>query len=228
MRDFKHALSAVQKDIAGAAETAGRNAENVHLLAVSKRHPISAIRALASVGQRAFGENYVSEAVDKIESTRDMALEWHFIGPIQSNKTAAIAQHFDWVHSIAREKVLRRLNHQRPDGLAPLNCCLQIHIGGEASKSGAPADLAATLLAAAEELPRLRLRGLMCIPPASNDVAEQRGWFAELRELFDQLCAAGYDLDTLSMGMSNDLVAAVAEGATIVRVGTALFGPRPQ
>jgi len=182
---------------------------------------------MAQLGVRRFGENYLQEALQKIEALADLDLEWHFIGPIQSNKTRAIAEHFDWVHSVDRLKIARRLNEQRPAALAPLNVCLQLNVSAEQSKSGAePAQLAA-LAAEVAALPRLRLRGLMAIPAATEDVARQRAAFRCMGEAQAQLQAAGLELDTLSMGMSGDLEAAIAEGATLVRIGTALFGPRP-
>jgi hypothetical protein len=196
------------------------------LLAVSKTWPAAAVREAAAAGQRAFGENYVQEGVDKIEALRELGLEWHFIGPLQSNKTRLVASAFDWVHSIDRLKIAERLSAQRDVHLAPLNVCLQVNVSGEESKSGvAPGEVAA-LAQAVADLPRLRLRGLMCIPEPTGDVTLLRARFALLRELQAQLIAAGLSLDTLSMGMSHDIEPAVAEGATIVRVGTAIFGER--
>ena len=228
MPDLIHNLDAVHQRIALAAQVAGRDPRSVRLLAVSKTFPAEDVRAAHAAGQRAFGENYVQEAITKIESLADLRadLEWHFIGPLQSNKTKPVAQHFDWVHSIDRLKIAERLSEQRPDGLVPLNVCLQVNASGEASKSGvAPAE-ALELARAIAALSRLRLRGLMSIPEPAGSVEEQRAPHRLLRELFEQLRADGLELDTLSMGMSGDLEAAVIEGATIVRVGTAIFGAR--
>jgi hypothetical protein len=225
-------LQEVHARIARAAETAQRAPDSVRLLAVSKTFPADDVRAAFAAGQRAFGENYVQESLSKIEALADLrsALEWHFIGPLQSNKTRPVAEHFDWVHSVDRLKIAQRLSEQRPDGLPPLNVCLQINVSGEASKSGvAPAE-APALARAIAALPRLRLRGLMSIPEPAGDLQAQRAPHRTLRTLFDTLVAEGLDegveLDTLSMGMSSDLEAAVLEGATIVRIGTAIFGKR--
>jgi len=219
-------LHAVQVRIAGAVSEAGRDATAVSLLAVSKTFDAALVRDLAACGQREFGENYVQEALDKQAALRDLSLIWHFIGPIQSNKTRAISEHFSWVHSVDRLKIAERLSAQRPAGLSPLQVCIEINVSGEASKGGvAPAELP-TLAEAVSKLPGLRLRGLMAIPAPSPDVLAQRAAFRQVREQFDALRARGYALDTLSMGMSGDLEAAILEGATIVRVGTALFGER--
>jgi pyridoxal phosphate enzyme (YggS family) len=200
------------------------------LLAVSKTFGADAVIAAADAGQRAFGENYLQEALDKIAVVRqlrpDLLLEWHFIGPIQSNKTRQIAEHFDWVHSVEREKIAQRLSDQRPAALPPLNICLQVNISGEASKSGVAPDEVLALAHAVAALPRLRLRGLMAIPEPAADFEQQRLPLRRLRELAATLQRAGVAIDTLSMGMSADMAAAVAEGATIVRVGTAIFGAR--
>lgn len=182
---------------------------------------------LHQAGQRAFGENQAQEALEKIQMLAHLDLEWHFIGPIQSNKTASIAEHFAWVHSADRAKILRRLSSQRPAELDPLQVCLQVKLADEEAKSGARVEDVAELVTLGSELPNIRIRGLMTLPPASSDPATQRHWFRQLSELQANLNAAGHDLDTLSMGMTNDLEAAVAEGATVVRIGTALFGPRP-
>jgi pyridoxal phosphate enzyme (YggS family) len=198
----------------------------VTLVAVSKTRPATAIRSAYEEGQRDFGENYLQEALEKIAAFPGEALVWHFIGPIQSNKTRAIAEHFDWVHSVDRLKLARRLNDQRPPDMPPLNVCLQVNISGEASKSGVEPEALAALATSVAELPRLRLRGLMAIPAASDDPEQQRRPFRALREALERLRADGLALDTLSMGMTNDLEAAIAEGATLVRVGTAIFGPR--
>ncbi|MES1943401.1 alanine racemase domain-containing protein [Salinisphaera sp. PC39] len=220
-------LERVRTRIIEAAHAAGRPPDGIRLVAVSKTRPADDIAAAAEAGQRDFGENYLQEALPKIEALRGRDLTWHFIGPIQSNKTRDIAAAFDWVHSVDRFKIARRLSDQRPDDLPPLEVCLQVNIDDQASKSGvAPAD-ALELARAVAGFPRLRLRGLMAIPAPSEDPAAQRAPFAALRRLRDELNAAGLSLDTLSMGMTGDLEAAVAEGATIVRVGTAVFGERP-
>ncbi|MBL8435804.1 MAG: YggS family pyridoxal phosphate-dependent enzyme [Zoogloea sp.] len=212
--------------IARAAEAAGRNAAEVRLLAVSKTWPADSVREAAAAGQRAFGENYVQEGAEKVDALAALGLEWHFIGPLQSNKTRLVANRFAWVHSIDRLKIAERLSAQRDAHLPPLELCIQVNVSGEASKSGvAPAELPA-LAHAVAGLPRLRLRGLMAIPEPTSDVALQRARFAALRELRDRLNAGGLALDTLSMGMSDDLEAAIAEGSTMVRVGTAIFGSR--
>ena len=212
--------------IAGAARAAGRPADEVRLLAVSKTWPAEAVRSAAAAGQQAFGENYVQEGVAKVEALAGLGLEWHFIGPLQSNKTRLVANHFAWVHSIDRLRIAQRLSEQRDVHLPPLQVCLQVNVSGEDSKSGvAPDELPALALAVAA-LPRLRLRGLMAIPEPTSDTALQRRRFAQLRQLCDALAAQGLVLDTLSMGMSDDLEAAIAEGSTMVRVGTAIFGAR--
>lgn len=223
-------LQAVRDAIAQAALEAQRTPEDVTLLAVSKTFGADAVLDAMRAGQAAFGENYLQEALDKIAAVKlaqpQGAPVWHFIGPIQSNKTRPIAEHFDWVHTVEREKIAARLSEQRPPGLPDLNICLQVNISGEASKSGVtPAELPA-LAHAVAQLPRLRLRGLMAIPEPETELALQRAAFAQLRALYEQLKAEGLALDTLSMGMSADLRAAVLEGATIVRVGSAIFGSR--
>lgn len=216
-------IATVQQRICDAARKIGRDPADVGLLAVSKTKPAALIREAHAAGLRDFGENYLQESLDKQAQLQDLDLVWHFIGPIQSNKTRPIAEHFDWVHSVDRLKIAERLSAQRPTDLPPLNVCLQVNVSGEASKSGcAPEDLA-ELAQAVSRLPNLRLRGLMAIPEPSDDPARQREPFAHLRELRDSL---GLELDTLSMGMSHDLEAAIAEGATWVRIGTALFGAR--
>ncbi len=219
-------LLAVRARIEAATQAAGRDPAGVALLAVSKTWPAEAVRAAAAAGQRAFGENYVQEGVDKAEALRALGLEWHFIGPLQSNKTRPIANAFDWVHSIDRLKIAERLSAQRDVHLPALNVCIQVNVSGEDSKSGVAPDAVAALAQAVAALPRLRLRGLMCIPEPSADVALLRARFALLRRLRDELLGAGLVLDTLSMGMSHDIEPAIAEGATIVRVGTAIFGER--
>jgi pyridoxal phosphate enzyme (YggS family) len=195
-------------------------------MAVSKTFPADAVRAAHAAGQREFGENYVQEGVEKITTLSALPLVWHFIGPIQSNKTRSIAEHFHWVHSVAREKIALRLSQARPQTLGPLDICLQVNISGEASKSGVPPEEVLALAEAVRVLPQLRLRGLMAVPEPSDDAQQQRLRFRALRILLEQLNASGFGLDTLSMGMSQDLEAAVMEGATIVRVGTAIFGER--
>jgi PLP dependent protein len=219
-------LQAVQARIRDAAALAGRSPESIRLLAVSKTWPLSSVLEAADAGQRAFGENYVQEGIDKVTATAGQALEWHFIGPLQSNKSRAVAEHFDWVHSIDRLKIAERISAQRPANLPPLQVCVQVNVSGEASKSGcAPAETLA-LCQAVAALPGLKLRGLMAIPEPTDDPAAQHAPFRQVREIFEHIRAAGLPLDTLSMGMSHDLEAAVAEGATIVRIGTAIFGER--
>ena len=230
MSTIEQNLQAVRESIAQAAADAQRAPADVTLLAVSKTFGADAVLDAMRAGQAAFGENYLQEALDKIASVKlaqpQGAPVWHFIGPIQSNKTRPIAEHFDWVHTVEREKIAARLSEQRPAGLPDLNICLQVNISGEASKSGVtPAELPA-LAHAVAQLPRLRLRGLMAIPEPETELALQRAAFAQLRALYEQLKAEGLALDTLSMGMSADLRAAVLEGATIVRVGSAIFGSR--
>lgn len=219
-------IQQVRARIAAACAAAGRPVNSVTLLAVSKLQPVQAIRDARACGLLDFGENYVQEGLDKICALGDAALRWHLIGPLQSNKTRAVAEHFHWVHGIDRLKIAQRLSEQRPAGYPPLQVCLQVNTSGEASKHGvAPSEVPA-LAHAVADLPRLRLRGLMSIPaPASTEQARREPHRA-LRGLWETLRAQGLDLDTLSMGMSDDLEAAIAEGATIVRVGTALFGPR--
>lgn len=207
---------------------AAQKADNqtVTLIAVTKSQHIDYIKESIKAGQRIFGENYVQEAVDKIKALQDYDLEWHFIGPIQSNKTKPIAEHFDWVQSVDRLKIAERLNDARPADRPRLNICLQVNVSGEASKSGVTPDEVAELARQVASLPRLHLRGLMAIPEAIHDEAEQRKAFRVMKNLFEQLKQQGYALDTLSMGMSGDFKAAIAEGATHVRVGSALFGER--
>ncbi|MBI4192736.1 MAG: YggS family pyridoxal phosphate-dependent enzyme [Betaproteobacteria bacterium] len=219
-------LQAVKQRIATAALACGRNPADIGLIAVSKTFGADTVAAAHACGQHAFGENHVQEALGKIAALHHLPLQWHYIGPIQSNKTRPIAEHFDWVHSIDRVKIAARLSAARPAGLAPLQVCIQVNIGDESTKSGVAPGEALALGRAVGALPRLRLRGLMAIPPASGDHAQQRRHFARLRRLKDDLVAAGVSLDTLSMGMSADLEAAIAEGATLVRVGTAIFGER--
>jgi pyridoxal phosphate enzyme (YggS family) len=209
--------------IDAAAQAANREKSAVGLLAVSKTKPAEAIREAFSAGLRDFGENYLQEALEKQQQLNDLPLVWHFIGPIQSNKTRPIAEHFDWVHSVDRLKIAERLSAQRPAGLPALNICLQVNVSAEDSKSGCSPDEIYTLAHAVTQLPNLRLRGLMAIPEPTDDPVLQREAFAKLRRLQETL---NLPLDTLSMGMSHDLEAAIAEGATWVRIGTALFGAR--
>ncbi|ODC05515.1 YggS family pyridoxal phosphate enzyme [Terasakiispira papahanaumokuakeensis] len=219
----------VRAEIAHAARDAGRSEDDVMLLAVSKRHPAESIREAYDAGARHFGENYLQEALDKQAQLTDLPLHWHFIGPLQSNKTREVAEHFEWVHSVDRFKLARRLSEQRPEHLPPLNICLQVNVSGESSKSGVSPTEVEPLAEAVMELPHIRLRGLMCIPAPETDVERQRRPFdmlaEQLRMLRHQHPQA--ELDTLSMGMSGDLPAAIAAGSTLVRVGTGIFGPRP-
>lgn len=219
-------LQAVKMAVVRAARAAGRGGDEVRLLAVSKTFAAEAVREAYHAGQLAFGENYLQEALDKVEALRDLPLEWHFIGPVQSNKTRPIAEHFAWVHSVDRLKIAERLSAQRPPGLPPLNICLEVNVSGEASKSGVAAAELLPLARAVAALPRIRLRGLMAIPAPADDEAAQRRPFAQLRHLLEDLQRQGLPLDTLSMGMSHDFAAAIREGATIVRIGTAIFGAR--
>jgi pyridoxal phosphate enzyme (YggS family) len=202
----------------------------VQLLAVSKTFGPEAVREAHAAGQRAFGENYVQEALSKIEALADLRreLEWHCIGPLQSNKTRPVAEHFDWVHSVDRLKIAQRLSEQRPAGLPPLQVCLQVNVDGGANKSGVPPGEALALAGAVAELPRLRLRGIMAIPEPAPDFVAQRALFMRAAAVFDQIRSTGIAIDTLSLGMSADLEAAIAAGSTMVRVGTAIFGGRPQ
>ena len=219
-------IADVRERTTAAAAGAGRSVDCVTILAVSKGHPAATLRAAAAAGLSAFGESYLQEALPKMAELQDLPLSWHFIGRLQSNKTRPVAEHFDWVHGVERLKVAQRLAEQRPYHAPALNVCLQVNIAGEDSKGGAaPAELP-QLAAAVAALPRLKLRGLMCLPPEESAPARQRVWFAKLRGLLEALQAQGLALDTLSMGMSGDFEAAVAEGATIVRIGTALLGPR--
>lgn len=223
-------LQAVAARIGGAARAAGRDPSSVRLLAVSKTVPAAAIEEAYAAGQRSFGENYVQEALDKKTaldgSGISSRIEWHLIGPLQSNKTRAAAQCFDWVHTIEREKVARRLSEARDPQASPLNILIQVNISGESTKSGVPPAEVASLARLVTQLPHLRLRGLMAIPEPTQDTALQAGRFRAVRELFDSLNGQGFAMDTLSMGMSQDLESAVAHGSTMVRVGTAIFGAR--
>jgi pyridoxal phosphate enzyme (YggS family) len=216
----------IQDLLAKAATEAGRPADRIRLLAVSKKKPLEAILEAANAGQRDFGENFVQEGVAKIQATDRDDLIWHFIGHLQSNKTRDVAEFFQWVHTVDRQKIARRLSDQRPAGAPDLNICIEVNVDAEASKSGVAPDEAAELAHAIADMPRLRLRGLMCLPAIRSDFEEQRKPFRVLRKLMDTLNEGGLRLDTLSMGMSADYAAAIYEGATIVRIGTALFGAR--
>src|SRR5262245_30707612 len=227
-------LQAVRERIARAAAAAGRSSDDIALVAVSKTFPAAMVAEARACGQRAFGENQAQEGVKKVAelaaldrtSPESLLLQWHFIGPIQSNKTRPIAEHFQWIHGIERARIAERLNEARPAALPPLDVCIQVNVSGEESKSGVAPGEELALAEAISRLPRLRLRGLMAIPAPASDPASRRGQFARLRELKDGLVARGYALDTLSMGMSDDLEEAILEGATMVRVGTAIFGSR--
>jgi pyridoxal phosphate enzyme (YggS family) len=217
-----HVRSRIQRAIAAT----GRNPESVSLIAVSKGQPAESLRAAATAGVTDFGESYLQEAIAKMDALADLPLQWHFIGGLQSNKTRAVAERFQWVHSVDRFTLARRLSEQRPFHAPALNLCIQVAVVPEATKGGvAPQELSA-LAAATAVLPRIKLRGLMCVPPPQPTVADEHAVFAELRRLLERLNAAGHELDTLSMGMSGDFEAAIAEGATMVRVGTAVFGSR--
>jgi PLP dependent protein len=226
MSTISEGLQAITTRISAAATAAGRALEDIQLVAVSKTFPPEDIRAAFACGQRAFGESYVQEALEKINDLNDLPLEWHFIGPIQSNKTRAIAETFQWVHSVDRLRVAQRLSDARPALLPPLQVCLQVNISGEASKSGVAAAEVALLAEQVSHLSNVRLRGLMTVPRPTDDQEAQRAAFRSMRELLDSLRARGIALDTLSMGMSDDLEAAIQEGATIIRVGRAIFGER--
>jgi hypothetical protein len=219
-------LQACHERLEAACRAAGRDPGSVTLLAVSKTFPGAAVREAYAAGQRAFGESYAQEAIAKLAELAGLAIDWHFIGPLQSNKTRPIAERFAWVHSVDRAKIADRLSAARPEALPPLNVCVQVNVSGEASKAGVAPAAALALARRVAALPRLRLRGFMCIPRPTPDVAEQRAQFAVLRRLYEQARADGLALDTLSMGMSDDLEGAVLEGATLVRVGTAIFGRR--
>jgi hypothetical protein len=223
MRSIHDNLQAVRQRIARAAAAAGREPRDVTLLAVSKTHPPARIEQALAAGQRAFGENYVQEAIEKMDAVKQAGwrAEWHLIGPLQSNKTRLVAERFDWVQSVESEKVARRLSEQRPAGMAPLNMLLQVNVSGEASKSGVAVDQVFLLSESIQKLPRLCLRGLMAIPEPGADVARYR----ELKNLYEEL-KGRFSFDTLSVGMSDDLEQAIAEGATLVRIGTAIFGRR--
>jgi pyridoxal phosphate enzyme (YggS family) len=219
-------LQAVREEVSASAASAGRPKEEIGLLAVSKTFPAEAVREAFAAGQRRFAESYVQEALKKMDELKDLPIEWHFIGPLQSNKTRQVAEHFSWVHSVDRQKIAERLSDQRPADMPPLQVCLQVNVSGEESKSGAVPDKAADLAEKIAALPGLKLRGLMAVPAPSDDFDAQRAGFARLRKLYEKLKGRGLDLDTLSMGMSHDFPAAIAEGATMLRIGTAIFGNR--
>ena len=219
-------LARVRAQIQAACQAAGRAPDSVRLLAVSKTWGADAVRQACAAGQTAFGENYIQEAVDKISALRDLPLEWHCIGPIQSNKTRLVAEHFDWVHSIDRLKIAQRLSEQRPVQLPPLQVCIQVNVDGSENKSGVSPQELPALAQAVAALPRLRLRGLMTIPEPAENPAQMHAVHAQARALLEALRQQGLALDTLSMGMSADMDAAIAEGSTLVRVGTAIFGQR--
>ena len=225
--DIAANFATVNSRIRAAEERFGREPGAVELLAVSKTKPAEMVRAAHAAGQRAFGENYLQDALAKIEVLADLdGVEWHFIGPLQSNKTRPVAEHFHWLHTVDRLKIAQRLSDQRPAGMAPLNICIQVNVSGETSKSGCSLEALPELARAVAALPNLKLRGLMCIPARGETLEEQRAPLRALREALERLNAEGLALDTLSMGMSDDLEAAVAEGSTMVRIGTALFGAR--
>lgn len=219
-------LAKISDLLAKAAVEAQREPGSVKLLAVSKRQSLDKVLEAHASGQRDFGENLVQEAVEKIRETRDLELTWHFVGHLQSNKTRVVAEYFDWVHTIDKLKTAKRLSQQRPADRDPLNICIQVNVDGEASKSGIMPNELPELARACVDLPNLRLRGLMCLPAIRHDNDEQRKPFARLREMAESLRADGIEVDTLSMGMTDDYRAAILEGATIVRIGTAIFGER--
>jgi pyridoxal phosphate enzyme (YggS family) len=225
-QNCSESVQVVQNRIAEAARAARRSVDSVTLLAVSKGQSSAAIDSAARAGIEHFGENFVQESLPKLQALAGLELTWHFIGRLQANKTRPVAERFAWVHTVDRLRIAERLSEQRPFHAPPLNVCLQLHVGGEASKGGLEAADIPALARQVAALPRLRLRGLMSMPPAENDVSRQRQWFHETRQVFDYLNEHGMGLDTLSMGTSADFEAAIAEGATIVRVGTAIFGPR--
>lgn len=226
MKSIVDNICAVRAQIEQAAHLAQRPPGSIQLLAVSKTRSADELRQAFAAGQHAFGENYLQEGLEKIEALQDLPIEWHFIGPIQSNKTRPIAEHFHWVHSVDRARIARRLSDQRTASLAPLNICLQVNISLEPSKAGCLPEEAAALAQQIAAMPHLCLRGLMAIPAATDDIARQRQAFARMRALLQNLQARHPQMDTLSMGMSADMEVAIAEGASIVRIGTAIFGPR--
>jgi PLP dependent protein len=219
-------IARVRNRIASAAAQCGRSVDSVTLVGVTKSQPAEAIDAAAQGGLKDFGESYLQEALNKMSAVKTRDITWHFIGNVQANKTRQIAEHFAWVHGVDRLRIAERLSAQRPYHAPPLNICLQVNVAGEATKGGASPEEAPALIGAMSQLPRLKLRGLMCLPPEEETLDRQRYWFAQVRGIFERLNANGAALDTLSMGMSADFEAAVLEGATLVRVGTAIFGPR--
>lgn len=221
-------IRSVRERIRGACAHAGRSVDSVTLLAVSKTHSVDLIRGAAREGVEHFGESYLQEALPKIETLRGLELTWHFVGQLQGNKTRTVAEHFQWVHGVDRLRIAKRLSEQRPFHAPPLNVCLQVNVGGEDTKGGVKPEELPALAREVAALPRLLLRGLMCIPPPEEDPARQRAWFAQTAQLLRSLHVPGTTLDTLSMGMSDSLEIAIEEGATIVRIGTALFGERPK
>jgi pyridoxal phosphate enzyme (YggS family) len=227
MNNLKENLDNIRARIASACGAAGRQPGDVMLLAVSKRHAAARIRELHALGQRSFGENYVQEALAKQAELQDLDIEWHFIGPLQSNKTREAAGHFDWVQSADREKIVRRLSAQRPAELPMLNICIEVNIDREHQKSGVLPEDTAALAQLVQELPRIRLRGLMAIPRMGDDTHDPADSYRRMQQLYQDLLEAGFDMDTLSIGMSADLESAIAHGSTMVRVGTDLLGPRP-
>jgi pyridoxal phosphate enzyme (YggS family) len=226
MLDIANNLALIQQRIARAAENAQRNPASITLLAVSKTKPIEMIEAAYAAGQRSFGENYLQDALPKIEALAELDIEWHYIGRIQSNKTRPIAEHFAWVHAIDSIKHAQRLNDQRPDGLPALNCCIQLNLSGEDSKGGIQPDALIETAAAFNELPHCRLRGLMTMPDPDSSAEQQQLVFHQLANCLDELKQHGFDVDTLSMGMSGDFELAIVEGSTMVRIGTDIFGAR--
>ncbi|MBT8049067.1 MAG: YggS family pyridoxal phosphate-dependent enzyme [Xanthomonadales bacterium] len=228
MNNLKDNLHKIRARISSACKKAGRDPQEIYVLAVSKRHPARTIQALSQLGQSSFGENYVQEALAKIKLLEPLNLEWHFIGPLQSNKTRQVAQHFQWVQSVDRLKTLRRLSDQRPDDLERLNVCIQVNIDREPQKGGVMPEQARKLAEAALNLPRTRLRGLMAIPRAGSDLHDPADSYQRMNVLFRSLRADGIEMDTLSMGMSADLEAAIMHGSTMVRIGTDLLGERPR
>ena len=226
MTNIDSALQSVKKRIATAAINANRQPDEIMLLAASKTNPAEQVKKAWLAGQTIFGENYLQEALEKILALSDLPIEWHFIGPIQSNKTKRIAENFAWVHSVDRKKIADRLSRDRPKTLPPLQVCLQVNVSGENTKSGISPESAPELATYVAGLPRIKLRGLMAVPELTTATALQRSQFNMLRKIYDQLRKDGFDLDTLSMGMSEDMDVAIAEGATIVRIGTSIFGPR--
>jgi len=227
MNNLTANLHNVRARVSEACKTAGRDPSGITILAVSKKHPASRIRALHDLGQTAFGENYVQEALAKQSRLQDLSIEWHFIGPLQSNKTREVSAHFAWVQSADRTKIIRRLSEQRPEHLPPLNICIQVNIDREPQKAGVPPEAAGDLARFAQGQPRIRLRGLMTIPRLGDDDYDPTASYRRMYELFQQLREEGIGMDTLSMGMSADLEPAILQGSTMVRIGTDLLGPRP-